>query len=424
MSQEPALLEFLAVMRRLRAECAWKREQTHRSLARYLIEETHETVAAIESGTPDDLREELGDLLLQVYFHAVIAEESGAFTLDDVAAGIVAKMRRRNPHVFGDAAAPGTAAEVNELWESVKATEKERDGVTDGIASTLPALLYADKVLDRIARSGHSGGGVPPRPVLLLVPSPLVGPAVWRPVGHWLSGAGHDVEVVDLGAAERTPAGVVDAVVAAAGGRPVVLVPHSNAGLYAPHLSTLLDVRATVYVDAALADDAATTALAPAHLLDMLTDLADDQGVLPVWTAWWEDVDPLFPDVSSRAAVEVEQPQLALSYFHERLPVPEAWASAPAAYLSFGDTYADELGRARASGWPVATLAGGHLHPLHDPAAVGAAIATLLAEVRGEQSVGDRLLATVAEARAAGVDPEQQLRDAVRRLLAEVSRRA
>ena len=91
-------------MRRLRAECAWKAGQTHRSLARYLLEETHETLEAIDTGDAAHLREELGDLLLQVYFHAVIAEEAGEFTLDDVAADITAKMHRRNPHVFGGAA--------------------------------------------------------------------------------------------------------------------------------------------------------------------------------------------------------------------------------------------------------------------------------------------------------------------------------
>ena len=99
------LLEFLAVMRRLRAECPWKREQTHRSLARYLLEETHETLEAIDTGDAtgdwEHLREELGDLLLQVYFHAVIAEERGEFTIDDVAREITEKMYRRNPHVFG-----------------------------------------------------------------------------------------------------------------------------------------------------------------------------------------------------------------------------------------------------------------------------------------------------------------------------------
>ena len=149
------LLEFLEVMRRLRAECAWKAGQTHRSLARYLLEETHETLEAIDTGDVALLREELGDLLLQVFFHAVIAEEAGEFTIDDVAGDIVAKMRRRNPHVFG-AAEGGSPAEINEVWESIKAAEKQRTSVTEGLPDTLPALLYADKVLDRLARSGDA----------------------------------------------------------------------------------------------------------------------------------------------------------------------------------------------------------------------------------------------------------------------------
>jgi XTP/dITP diphosphohydrolase len=148
------LIEFLAVMRRLRAECPWKREQTHRSLARYLLEETHETLEALDTGSAEHLEEELGDLLLQIYFHAVIAEESGAFTIDDVARGITEKMVRRNPHVFGDGSAdPADARAVNELWESAKAAEKQRGSVTDDIAPSLPALLYADKVLDRLERT-------------------------------------------------------------------------------------------------------------------------------------------------------------------------------------------------------------------------------------------------------------------------------
>jgi XTP/dITP diphosphohydrolase len=149
------LLEFLEVMRRLRAECGWKREQTHRSLARYLLEETHETLEAIDTGDAVHLREELGDLLLQVYFHAVIAEEAGEFTIDDVATDVTAKMRRRNPHVFGDAVG-GTPEEINNAWEAIKATEKQRESVTDGIPPTLPALLYADKVLDRLRRAGSA----------------------------------------------------------------------------------------------------------------------------------------------------------------------------------------------------------------------------------------------------------------------------
>ena len=154
MAEEP-LVEFLEVMRRLRAECPWKAEQTHRSLARYLLEETHETLEAIDAGNStgdwSHLREELGDLLLQVYFHAVVAEERGDFTIDDVARDITAKMHRRNPHVFGDPGAdrPTSAAEVNDAWEAIKATEKHRASVTDGLPDTLPALLYAAKVVER-----------------------------------------------------------------------------------------------------------------------------------------------------------------------------------------------------------------------------------------------------------------------------------
>jgi XTP/dITP diphosphohydrolase len=157
------LLEFLAVMRRLRAECPWKREQTHRSLARYLLEETHETLEAIDSGDEtgdwEHLREELGDLLLQVYFHAVIAEEAGAFTIDDVASGITEKMYRRNPHVFGPASddPPTDAAAVNDVWQAIKARDKPRTSHTDGLPDTLPALLYAAKVVER-------GGSAPDQP--------------------------------------------------------------------------------------------------------------------------------------------------------------------------------------------------------------------------------------------------------------------
>lgn len=165
------LLEFLEVMRRLRAECAWKAGQTHRSLARYLLEETHETLEAIDTGDAQHLREELGDLLLQVYFHAVIAEESGEFTIDDVATDITAKMYRRNPHVFGGAPG-GTPQEINEAWEAVKATEKQRTSVTDGLPPGLPALLYADKVLDRLEREGRpaatSGAGLGDRLLALV----------------------------------------------------------------------------------------------------------------------------------------------------------------------------------------------------------------------------------------------------------------
>jgi XTP/dITP diphosphohydrolase len=151
------------VMLRLRAECPWKSAQTHRSLTRYLLEETAEAIDAIDAGNPVELREELGDLLLQVYFHAVIAAEAGEFTLDDVLAGITEKMVRRNPHVFGDEAAGADALDahaINEAWEAIKATEKARGSVLEGLGSALSALLYADKVLDRLARAGAEPSSV------------------------------------------------------------------------------------------------------------------------------------------------------------------------------------------------------------------------------------------------------------------------
>ncbi|MFO6453794.1 MULTISPECIES: hypothetical protein [unclassified Aeromicrobium] len=214
--------------------------------------------------------------------------------------------------------------------------------------------------------------------MFLLVPSPLLGPATWRPVEDWLRAQGHEASTVDLGSARRTPEGVVEAVRAAAGSRPVVLVPHSNAGLYAAHLGTVLSVTATVYVDAALPGPTATeTPLAPEAFLGFLRDLADPDGTLPPWTQWWPDVDHLFPDAATRTAVEREQARVPLGYFKRTVPVPERWTERPAGYLAFGDTYAAEYDLARTSGWPVQRLDGAHLHQLIDPGAVGAAVAAL-----------------------------------------------
>ncbi len=149
------LLDLVTVMDRLRTGCPWDREQTHRSLARYLLEESYETLEAIETGDLAHLREELGDLLLQVCFHARIASEDGeqGFDIDDVAGGIVDKLVHRHPHVFaGLDVADADEVEVN--WELLKASEKGRTSVLEGIPSSLPALALADKVLGRAARVG------------------------------------------------------------------------------------------------------------------------------------------------------------------------------------------------------------------------------------------------------------------------------
>ena len=151
------LLDLVTVMDQLRLHCPWDREQTHRSLATYLVEEAYETLEAIETGDTDHLREELGDLLLQVYFHARIAaetpDEEGGFTIDDVAAGIVDKLVHRHPHVFAGLDVSG-AEEVEVNWETLKAAEKGRSSVLEGVPTALPALHLADKVVGKAAKVG------------------------------------------------------------------------------------------------------------------------------------------------------------------------------------------------------------------------------------------------------------------------------
>jgi tetrapyrrole methylase family protein/MazG family protein len=150
---------FAAVVRRLRAECPWDREQTHHTLRRHLLEEAYEVLEAIdhldvESGAGfDALEEELGDLLFQVVFHATLAAEEGEFTLADVARGINDKLVGRHPHVFGDAEAT-SVEELTSTWERLKKAEKGRASVMDGIPATLPALLYALKVQKKAASEG------------------------------------------------------------------------------------------------------------------------------------------------------------------------------------------------------------------------------------------------------------------------------
>jgi tetrapyrrole methylase family protein/MazG family protein len=149
------LARFAELVRTLRDRCPWDREQTHASLTRHLLEETYEVLEAIESlpeGYPH-LEEELGDLLFQVVFHATIAAEHGEFTLADVARGIHDKLVRRHPHVFGDVTVAG-ADEVVRNWEQIKAAEKGRRSVMEGIPGNLPALLYALKVLKKAAAAG------------------------------------------------------------------------------------------------------------------------------------------------------------------------------------------------------------------------------------------------------------------------------
>ncbi|HJQ02100.1 MAG TPA: MazG family protein [Jatrophihabitans sp.] len=176
---EPAshLLAAVRTMDRLRSPggCPWDAEQTHTSLAPYLIEEAYETLEAIELGDLAAMREELGDLLLQVLFHARLAEEAGPdqrFGIEDVAADLVAKLTRRHPHVFADRpVADAEAVAVN--WEEIKQAEKQRDSVTDGIPLGQPALSLAAKLVSRARRAGlpvapPSGPGIGERLLALV----------------------------------------------------------------------------------------------------------------------------------------------------------------------------------------------------------------------------------------------------------------
>lgn len=153
MKEFDALVE---VMARLRAPdgCPWDREQTHSSIRKYVIEEAYEVAQAIDDGDPGELCTELGDLLLQVVFHARMAEEAGTFAVADVCRAVVDKLHRRHPHVFGDVGVTD-ASEVAKNWEEIKAAERGPDAsVVDGVPRALPALQRAERVSEKASRVG------------------------------------------------------------------------------------------------------------------------------------------------------------------------------------------------------------------------------------------------------------------------------
>lgn len=169
------LREAADTMRAVREKCVWSQQITHRDLVPYLIEESHEVIDAVESGTRDDLREELGDLLWQVLFHSAIAAQDPErpFDIDDVARGLNEKMVRRHPHVFAGAVAR-TPEEVLVHWNAAKAAEKRtRRSVLDGIPRGMPALALAQKMLGRV-------------PGEVAVPTPSASPASEAELGDAL----------------------------------------------------------------------------------------------------------------------------------------------------------------------------------------------------------------------------------------------
>jgi ATP diphosphatase len=157
--REGGLPRLLEIMRRLREPvhgCPWDLEQDFSTIAPYTIEEAYEVADAIEQGDMEDLRGELGDLLLQVVYHAQMAEEAGLFSFDDVARGVAEKMLRRHPHVFGDESRDKTARQQTVDWERIKAEEREgaAESALDGVAVGLPGLTRAVKLQARAARVG------------------------------------------------------------------------------------------------------------------------------------------------------------------------------------------------------------------------------------------------------------------------------
>jgi XTP/dITP diphosphohydrolase len=152
--------QLVQVLDQLRSPggCPWDAEQTHASLARYLLEETYEALEAMDQGDLGSLREELGDLLLQVVFHARIAQETDpSFSLDAIAQGVVDKLVRRHPHVFTDLVVT-SSEELESNWAKVKQEEKQRDSVTDGVPQAMPALQLATQLIYRAQKSGVVAG--------------------------------------------------------------------------------------------------------------------------------------------------------------------------------------------------------------------------------------------------------------------------
>ena len=226
----------------------------------------------------------------------------------------------------------------------------------------------------------------------VLIHSPSVGPRTWQPVAHRLAELGWEAAVPSLlhvtdGGPPFWPR-VVDAVRAGLDteqSQGVVLVAHSNAGLFIPVVSAALPgrVRGCIFVDAALPPASGSAPVAPPELLALLRDKASD-GLLPRWTDWWDEeaVAPLFPDQRTRQAVSEEQPRLPLSYYEASVPAPVGWDAQPCAYLLFGPPYNELADEARERGWIVQQLPGRHLHQLVDPDGVARLLLAIADQMR------------------------------------------
>lgn len=223
------------------------------------------------------------------------------------------------------------------------------------------------------------------RVTVLLLPSPFLGPSASRPLVDEVRAAGRDAVLADAADPRSGDALVERWVATARRTGATALVAHSNAGYLAPLVRAALDpALPLVLVDAALPPREGATRLAPDAFRAHLAGLADDAGLLPPWTSWWDEADlAAVVPADQRGAVEAECPRVPLAYVDSSVTAPPGWTDGPTAYLAYGDTYAPEADAAASYGWPVVRLDGGHLHHLVDPAGVAAEVVRLVDELGG-----------------------------------------
>ena len=231
-------------------------------------------------------------------------------------------------------------------------------------------------------------------PLFVLVHSPTVGPSTWSPVAGQLVASGCDAVVPSLlpvgeGGPPFWPRVVAAVTAGLAGtdpGQPVVLVAHSNAGVFIPVIGRGLarPVACSIFADATVPAASGHTPIADDQFLPFLRGLACPDGRLPRWTDWWDeqDVAPLFPSPQAREVITGEQPRLPLAYYQEQVPAPAGWDDHPCGYLQFSSGYQDQAQRARQRRWPVRSVPGEHLHQVVDPHGVARALLDLVASAR------------------------------------------
>jgi hypothetical protein len=222
--------------------------------------------------------------------------------------------------------------------------------------------------------------------VFVLVHSPSVGPAIWRPVARRLEDAGERAVVPSLLSVgdgpppywQRVVAAVADGLTGIDPAEPLVLVTHSNAGVFVPVLVSGLGrpVAGCIFADATVPALDGATPMADEAFLPFLRGLAGPDGRLPRWTDWWDEADTasLYPDPETRRALSAQEPALPLDYYLEQVPAPAGWADRGCGYLMFSAGYESESGLAGRYGWPVRTVSGEHLHQIVDPDGVSRAI--------------------------------------------------